>query len=247
MVERRSAVIMGPNRPCYNSSLVVQNVSLTDLPPTNEQWLAGLRSTGRQREGAVGHLRDYLLRAILVYLIRHRSDLAHFDYEELQQLAEDWAQQALLQILDNLDSFRGDSKFTTWAYRVAINLAAGELRRKRWENVSLEGLAESDTSDLRLREDPAALQPEQAYAQVQIWEVVQSIIEQDLTERQRTALTRVIFEEVPVEVVAEELHTNRNNVYKIIHDARKKIRQALEQRHWSADDILGAFDGDRLE
>jgi RNA polymerase sigma-70 factor (ECF subfamily) len=217
---------------------------VTEPSPTNEQWLADLRSSGPRREAAVARLRDYLLRAILVYLIRHRSDLAHFHYDELEQLAEDWAQQSLIQILNNLDGFRGDSKFTTWSYRVAINLAAGELRRKRWENISLEGLTESESPDLRQREDASTIRPDQAYAQEQIWEVVMSIIENDLTERQRTALTRVVLEDVPVEVVAEELHTNRNNVYKIIHDARKKIKHELEQRDWSADDILSAFNGE---
>jgi RNA polymerase sigma-70 factor (ECF subfamily) len=217
-------------------------VSFSSVARTNDEWLADLRSVGLRREAALEELRDYLLRAVLVYLTRHRSDLSGFDYEELQQLAEDWAQQAVIQVLDKLDTFRGDSRFTTWAYRVAINLAAGELRRKRWENVSLEGLTEASSGDLGLHEDAATPTPEAQFARGQVWDTIRSVIQNELTERQRTALLRVVFDGVPVEVVAEQLATNRNNIYKIIHDARKKLRRELERRDWSADEVLRAFE-----
>jgi RNA polymerase sigma-70 factor, ECF subfamily len=209
---------------------------------TNAEWLAELGAADARSDATVSELRDYLLRAVLIYLTRHRSDLTGFDYEELRQFAEDWTQLALIQVLDNLDSFRGDSKFTTWAYRVAINLAAGELRRKRWENVSLEGLAESDSPDLAVTEDTALPSPESELTRDQIWSTIQGIIDRDLTERQRIVLTRIVLEGVPVEAVADSLGTNRNNIYKIVHDARKKLRRELEAAHWTAEEMLGAFD-----
>lgn len=208
---------------------------------TNEEWLDALRADGRRRDLALLELREYLLRAVLVYLTRHRSDLAVFDYQELRQFAEDWAQQSLIQVLDSLDSFRGDSKFTTWAYRVAVNLAAAELRRKRWENLSLEGLTESESPDIGLREDTSAPAPESTVTRAQVWASIESVIENDLTERQRTALTQIVLEGVPVEVVADQLHTNRNNIYKIVHDARRKLKRGLEARDWTEDEILRAF------
>jgi len=211
-------------------------------PRGNAEWFADLRATGTRQEAAVSELRDYLLRAVLVYLTRNRSDLATYDYEDLQQLAEDWAQQALIQVLDKLDTFRGDSKFTTWAYRVAINLVAGSLRRKSWENVSLEALTESDAPDISLREDVSLATPEDQVARSQVWEVIMHVIQTELTERQRTALTRIVFDGVPVEVVADQLNTNRNNIYKIVHDARKKLKLELERRHWTAEDVLMAFE-----
>ena len=186
-------------------------------------------------------LRDYLLRAVLVYLSRHRSDLAGFDYEELRQLAEDWAQLAVLQVLGSLSTFRGDSKFTTWAYRVAINLVAAELRRKRWETVSLEGLRETESPGAAARGEASGPTPESQVSRGQVWAVVEHVIATDLTDRQRTALTRIVLEDVPVEVVAAEMGTNRNNLYKIVHDARRKLRRELEARGWSADDIWQAF------
>jgi RNA polymerase sigma-70 factor (ECF subfamily) len=211
---------------------------------TNEQWLTALAQTGRAREAALVRLRDYLLRAVLVYLTRHRSDLVGMDYSEIQQLAEDWTQQALLQVIDKLGTFRGDSKFTTWAYRIAINLAAGELRRKHWENVSLEQLTESSTREAGLRQGAAEATPETQLARHQVWQTVRSIIQEDLSERQRTALVEIIVNGMPVEVVAEQLGTNRNNVYKILHDARRKLKRQLAVRDWTETEIMAAFSDD---
>jgi RNA polymerase sigma-70 factor (ECF subfamily) len=208
---------------------------------TNDEWLTELGASGIVLDTAITDLREYLLRAVLVYLTRHRSDLSVFDYDELQQFAEDWAQQALIQVIDHRESFRGDSKFTTWAYRVAINLAAGELRRKRWDNLSLDTLTEAESPDVGLKEDTATPSPEDQIAREQIWDTIEDIIQHDLTDRQRTVVTRIVIEGVPVEIVADELDTNRNNVYKLMHDARKKLRGALESRGWAADDVLGAF------
>lgn len=209
---------------------------------TNEAWLADLQAIGPQREQAVDDLRDYLLRAVLVYLTRHRSDVASLDYGEIQQLAEDWAQQGVLQVLAKLPSFRGDSKFTTWAYRVVINLVAGDLRRKRWDSLSLEALTESDQPDLRLKEDNAQASPETELTRGEAWAAIQRVIDEELTDRQRTVLTKVVLEDLPVEQVAVEMDTNRNNIYKIVHDARRKLRRALEADHWSAEDVLSAFE-----
>jgi RNA polymerase sigma-70 factor (ECF subfamily) len=214
---------------------------------SNEDWLQDLRATGPSRDAAIEELREYLLRAILVYLTRQRSDLGGLDYDELQQLAEDWAQTALLQILDKLDSFRGDSKFTTWAYRVAVNLAAADLRRKAWNNLSVEKLTADRSPALATAEDQTAESPETATTRAQVWEAIQKVIDEELTERQRTALTRAVLDGVPMEIVADELNTNRNNIYKIIHDARRKLRRELERREWSQEDVLAAFAGEPTE
>lgn len=209
--------------------------------PANAEWLDGLRGPEPERSETLSRLREYLLRAVLMYLTRQRGDLAQFDYDELQQLAEDWAQQALVQVMANLDSFRGDSKFTTWAYRIAVNLVAGDLRLKRWQNVSLDRLADQDHSGDGWGEDKSAVRPEESVARSQIWTTIEEAIQRELTQRQRQAFQRVVFDEVPAEVVAAEMGTNRNNLYKIIHDARRKLRRALEKSGWSTDDVLSAF------
>jgi len=207
----------------------------------NAELVRDLQSTGPARARAIEALRGYLLRAVLVYLTHHRSDLGAFHFDELRQLAEDWTQEAVLQVLANLDGFRGDSKFTTWAYRVAINLVAGELRRKRWDTTSLDALAESEAPALRAQADDGAPSPEVLVARHQIWESIRSVIDEALTDRQRAVLTRVVLDGAPIEVVAEELATNPNNVYKLVHDARRKLRTVMAQRGWSPQDVLAAF------
>jgi RNA polymerase sigma-70 factor, ECF subfamily len=209
---------------------------------TNEQWLEDLPSIGPPHDAAVEDLREYLLRAVLVYLTRHRSDVADLDYDELHQMAEDWAQQGVLQVLAKLPTFRGDSKFTTWAYRVVINLVAGDLRRKRWESVSLDALTSAEQPDPRLSEDDHQPSPETHLARGEAWNAIRQVIDESLTDRQRSVLTMVVLEDTPVEEVAERMGTNRNNIYKIVHDARRKLRLELELRDWAAEDILGAFE-----
>jgi RNA polymerase sigma-70 factor (ECF subfamily) len=209
---------------------------------SNEEWLRALRSRGAMQEEALQDLRDYLLRAVLVYLSRDRSDLARFHPDELRQLAEDWAQEALLTIVDKLDTFRGQSKFTTWAYRVVINLAADELRHRRWKALSLEALAEEEEMPLlSMIEDTQAEDPEKAAERQEIWATIQRIIDEELTDRQRTALTNLLLRGMPMQEVAERLGTNKNNVYKIMHDARKKLKKRLTEYGLSEEYILATF------
>lgn len=211
---------------------------------SNDEWLEALRSSGAAQEAALADLRAYLLRAVYLYLSQHRSDLAYFDPAELQQLAEDWAQEAVLSILSKLDTFRGDSRFTTWAYRVVINLAASELRRRRWASLSLEALSEeTDTAAIELIEDLDAADPETTVQRQELWRIVNGIIQQDLTERQRMVLVEGVINEVPIEELARRLETNPNNVYKIYHDARRKLKRQLQEHGLSEGEVLAAFSG----
>lgn len=210
---------------------------------SNEEWLRALRGGGAVQHEALQDLRDYLLRAVFVYLSRHRSDLSHFHYDELRQLAEDWTQEALLAIMDKLGTFRGQSKFTTWAYRFVINLAAGELRRRRWSALSLDALhdEEEELSLLSIIEDTRAQDPERAMQQEEIWATIQRVINEELTDRQRTALTSLVVLGMPMDEVARRLGTNRNNVYKIMHDARKKLKKGLTEYGLSQEYVLAIF------
>ncbi len=211
---------------------------------TTAQWLQALRGTGPEREAALADLRDYLLRAVYLYLSRHRSDLAHFDPQEIQQLSQDWTQEAVLSIINKLDTFRGDSQFTTWAYRVVINLAAGELRRRRWQSVSLEALRDdTETAAIDVIEDLDAPDPEVTVQRRELWRIVNEIIQHDLTERQRMVLVDGIFNEVPVEELARRLGTNQNNVYKIYHDARRNLKKRLQDYGLTEAEVLATFGG----
>ena len=210
-------------------------------PRSNEQWLADLRSEAR-RDEALADLREYLLRAVYLYLDRHREDLIDLDRRELEHLAEDFAQEALLQIQAKLDTFRGRSKFTTWAYPIVINVAAAELRLHRWRSLSMETLVSEDQVPIsHFLSDREMPDPETIAARNQILELIRQIIDYELTERQRFALVNVHFRGVPMAEVAQELNTTPNNVYKLVHDARKKIKQGLERRYYSQGDVLAIF------
>jgi RNA polymerase sigma-70 factor (ECF subfamily) len=210
-------------------------------PRSNAEWLADLGNEETQAE-ALADLREYLLRAVFLYLDRHRGDLTHLDRRELEHLAEDSAQEALLQILARLDTFRGESKFTTWAYRFVINVAAGELRLHRWRTLSIETLvSEEEVPLFTFLRDQEAPDPETAAARSQIVDLIHQIINEELTERQRFALINVHFQGVPMAEVARQLNSTPNSVYKLIHDARKKLKKGLQRRHYSEADVLAIF------
>jgi RNA polymerase sigma-70 factor (ECF subfamily) len=210
-------------------------------PRSNAEWLADLRNEETQAE-ALADLREYLLRAVFLYLDRYREDLTHLDRRELEHLAEDFAQEALLRIQAKLDTFRGASKFTTWAYPFVINVAAGELRLHRWRTLSVETLVgEGDIPLFTFLSDREAPDPETVAARNQILELIRQVIGEELTERQRFALVSVHLHGVPMAEVARQLNSTPNGVYKLIHDARKKLKKGLQRRHYSQADVLAIF------
>lgn len=213
-----------------------------ERPRTNEEWLADL-GTQETRAEALADLREYLLRAVYVYLDRYREDVSDLSRSELEQMTEDFAQDALLQVLDKLETFRGESKFTTWAYRFVINEAAAELRLHRWRTISMEAAVGEgeEISLLSFLGDLEAPDPERAVARTEILVLMQRIIEEDLTRRQRVALVSIKLRDIPVVEVAERLDTTPNSIYKLIYDARKKLREGLERRHYSEADVLAIF------
>ena len=203
----------------------------SDLPSTNEEWVSALRD---QDPAAMEELRSILVRG-LTAVLRERVP------RQVDALAEDFAQDALIKILDKLDTFRGESKFTTWAQKIAVRTAFTELRRKRWENVSLEDVL-SDEEDGPTMPDAAVspdvdADPEESTSQRLLADRVQATIQEELTERQRTAI-QAVMQDMPLEEVARRMDTNRNALYKVIYDARQKLKAALEEQGISADQLL---------
>lgn len=217
---------------------------------SNEEWLRDLRSSGPTYNAAVNDLWEYLFRGVCAYLCQKRSDLSRYDYEERCQLAEDMAQDAILSVLDHLETFRGDSRFTTWAYRIAINAAIAELRRRHWQWVSLDAVLNPDDDVYTLAqliENPSAVDPAYTLEQQRLWAILRETMQEVLNERQRFVLINALFRQVPGEVIAERLGTNRNNVYKITHDARVKLRDALIKRGITKEDVAQVFTEGRVE
>jgi len=210
---------------------------------TNEEWLRALGADGTEQEEALRDLRELLLRAVLAYLSAHSIGRPTFNQEEARQFAEDCAQEGLLAIRKNLGTFRGESRFTTWAYKVAVRLVLGELRRRRWKEVSLGRSSIGDDLPPWPIEDASSSDPLRILQQEEVWRILRGIIEAELTRRQRSVLIAHVFQGMPLDLVAESLGTNRDNVYKILHDARKKLKRCLLEHGLAQEEIIGVFEG----
>lgn len=204
---------------------------------TNEEWLADLAATGPQKDDALADLRDVLLGG----LRRGLTNWVQTSGPDFQALAEDFVQDALLKILENLDSFEGRSKFTTWAHKITVRVALTELRRKRWKDRSLDQML-SDAGPFSFVVPDRKPTPERVAVQADLMAQVQAIIEHELTEKQRQAMLAVPIGGMPLDVAAREMGMQRNAMYKLLHDARKKLKRELLARGVSADDILRAFE-----
>jgi len=211
---------------------------------TNEQWLDDLRGAPEAQTQAIEELGSRLQRGIFYYLSRERSDLSGLSNHELTQMSQDLAQDATLRVIENLDSFRGDSQFTTWATRIAVRVAISDLRRARYKDFSLDHMT-ADGDLLPTNANPmvssAPPGPEHSAERAEVLTRIQATIGEALTERQYQALVAVAVRGVPLEVVAEQMGTNRNALYKLVHDARRKLRAALESQGLSLDYVLNLF------
>jgi RNA polymerase sigma-70 factor (ECF subfamily) len=211
---------------------------------TNEQWVADLTGASAVQTQALQDLRERLQRGIFYYLSRERSDLAQLSTQELTQMAEDLAQDATLRVMENLDSFRGDSRFTTWATKIAVRVAISDLRRARYKDFRLDDLTAEDEllpAAANLNNHNLLPNPESAAERSDVMAKIDAALREALTERQYQALEAVALRGVPLEVVAEQMGTNRNALYKLVHDARRKLRASLETQGLSMDYMMDLF------
>ena len=205
---------------------------------TNEQWLADLRSNGLQKEEAVADLHKIVL-AGLPYAL---DKWLHPDDPRFTPLAEEVAQEAVLRVIARLDSFEGRSQFTTWVHTIAVRVALTELRRAKWQEVSLDELTDGTEPDEASREIPdKAASIEQVVERNSMMAMVQNMLMEDLTEKQRIAMVAVAVKGMPLEEVARRLGTERNTLYKLLHDARLKLKRRLEKEGLTPTEILASF------
>ncbi len=209
---------------------------------TNEMWLAELQNNHPGQAVAIEALRQYLQRGVTAYL-HTRSDLNYLAPSELAQMSQDFVQEAILKVQANLHTFQGRSKFTTWASKIAGNLAISELRRAKWRDLSLDTITEGGASLQEVLSVDSAISenPDRANERQQVWQTITAVIETDLTERQRQVMAAIQFNDIPISEVARLLDTNANNVYKIMHDARLKLKQRLKTLDLDPDYILHLF------
>lgn len=212
----------------------------------NECWLADLGTDGRRQEAALVELREYIRRGLFAFLRENRSDMATRDSEDVHQLSEDFAQEALLKILRSLPTFRDESRFTTWAMKIAIRTAISNLRRAAFKDLSLNelqarGATVEPAADAAVR--PAALPDPQLEAERnELFAAIQEGVQSVLSERQRIAFLATNVDGVPIEVVAKLMDSNANALYKMVHDARKKLRAFLIDCGFTFDRVAPLFE-----
>lgn len=206
---------------------------------TNEEWVEALGSPGPERDAALADLHG-ILTAGLQRGVLNQVDTAA---PEFDTLAEDFTQEALLKILDNLDTFEGRSQFTTWAHKIAVNMALTELRRKRWRDSSLESLTETEdgeyTPSFLADEAP---EPENAAERREMMATISRLIMEELTEKQRTGLLTAVVDGRSANEVAELLDMKPNAVYKLLHDARLRLKDRLAREGLTPEEVIGVFE-----
>jgi RNA polymerase sigma-70 factor (ECF subfamily) len=190
----------------------------------SRDWLRRLRAEGPEREQALGDLHDLLLRAAR-FEVSRRATAPHLRGGDYDDLAHHSADDALVAILAKLDQYRGDSRFTTWAYKFALLEAAVKVRRRAWQGREVPLDAERWPHFVH----PGSAPDEEAESD-ELLDAVGTAIRERLTPHQREILVAITLDEVPIDVLAERLNTTRGALYKTLHDARRKLRAALAEQ-----------------
>jgi RNA polymerase sigma-70 factor (ECF subfamily) len=194
---------------------------------------------GPLQEAALEDLRS-IIRAGLPYAL---SKWLSPSDPQFDMLAEEVTQDTLLRVLDHLDTFEGRSKFTTWVHKIAVRVTLTELRRKRWRDVSLEAMIETERGygGLSFLAD-SGQGPEVATEQVDMMARVRRIILEELTEKQRTALIAAQIKGMPISEVASRMGMKQNALYKLMHDARLRLKRRMVEEGLTPEDVLSAFE-----
>lgn len=206
---------------------------------TNESWLTDLRAEGDIKAAALDDLRSVIQKGLPYALSRWLSP----SLPQFESLVEEVTQDTLLRVLDQLDTFEGRSQFTTWVHKIAVRIALTELRRKRWRDSSLDELTENEDAPPPpgLLADTQA-SPETNAERADMLARVSRVIEEELTDRQRQALILLGVQNMPMEDAARKLKTNRNALYKLLHDARLRLKARLAMEDISANEVLALFE-----
>jgi RNA polymerase sigma-70 factor, ECF subfamily len=188
------------------------------LDSESQAWLDRLDPSSRERDAAVGELHALLLKAA-------RFEVNRRGAADADDLAQQSADDALVSVLRRLPDFRGDSRFTTWAYKFALYEAGVKVRRRAWQDREVQ--LEPEHWELIPR---GGATPQEDLETAERLGHLRDAIARDLSPHQRQVLVAVALQDVPIDVLAERLDTTRGALYKTIHDARRKLRAALAAR-----------------
>jgi RNA polymerase sigma-70 factor (ECF subfamily) len=191
------------------------------LDAASQAWLTRLQSDGPEREAAVAELLALLMKAARFVLLRRRDRLPSVSRDELDELAAEAAADALLAILERLDDYRGESRFTTWAWKFAFFSASGAVRRRSWLGREIPS---EDAGWSMFARDGS---PEVAFENRELLAALKSGLDSALTPHQRTVFVALALNGVPVDVLAERMGATRGALYKTLHEARGRLRAHL--------------------
>ena len=211
-----------PRGKTFGAPVANNAMTVADAAPVERNWVDALTGEGVERDEALGDLHDLLLRAARFELGRRRAALSHVRGEDIDDLAMQAADDALVALLGKLHTYRGASRFTTWAYKFALLEAGVKVRRRAWQGreVVLEPESWPVLADL----GPSV---EQRREGAELLGALKSAVSEQLTPHQRAVFTALALNEVPIDVLSERLDTTRGALYKTLHDARRKLRAEL--------------------
>jgi RNA polymerase sigma-70 factor, ECF subfamily len=221
------AMVEAATMPASDSTAISARVDVD-----SQLWLERLRSTGPDRDAALAELHALLLRAARFEVGRRHARSAHLRGGDQDDIAQQSADDALIAILAKLDSFRGDSRFTTWAYKFALYEAAAKIRKLAWQGREIP--LNDDTWPLLVDERRSS--PQHDAETAELFATLRAGIEHELTRHQREVLVAIALNDVPIDVLADRLNTTRGALYKTVHDSRQKLRAVLAARGLSVDD-----------
>jgi RNA polymerase sigma-70 factor (ECF subfamily) len=205
-----------------------------ELDADSRSWLRCLDEASAEREQALSRLHELLLRGARRELSR-RAPRLRIAGPELDDLAHQAADDALVSVIGKLNSFRGESRFTTWAYKFAIFEVSSKIGRHFWQSTELR----LDAAQWELLPDRFGMDPQEAAQAAGLLAELRRIVEEEFTEHQRRVFVAIVVDGVPLDALVDRLDTNRNAIYKTVFDARRKLRAALVTKGYLADEAGG--------
>lgn len=195
---------------------------MTHAQRTDDTLVERLRGDGPRHDEAVAELHGLLLRAAHFEIRRRSAQLAHVRGEDVEDLALQAADDAFVAVMAKLDTFRGESRFTTWAYKFALYEAAARVRRRSWQHREVV-----IDADAWLTVPTGDSGPGRQARQSELLEAIRGLIATCLSDRQREVLVALAIQGVPIDVLAERMGSTRGALYKSLHDARRRLRSEL--------------------
>jgi RNA polymerase sigma-70 factor (ECF subfamily) len=193
------------------------------LDEASAEWISVLSTSGPECDAGLATLHDLLLR-VAVYELRRREPTSKVGGAELDDLAHQAAADAMIAILDKLDTFRGESRFTTWVYRFVVLEVSNKLGRHYWRRHPATALEAEDWEQLP---DRVGLNPGEHAEHAELIGAVRRAVEEELTDHQRRLFTMIVIDGLPMDAVVDRLGVTRGAVYKVVFDARRKIQAYL--------------------